>query len=63
MKRWKVRVQAIIDDTWEVEAETAKEAIEAAEGDWSFVEAHSWKTTVEEKEEHVAETSKKKGAP
>jgi hypothetical protein len=46
MKRWKVRAKAVIDDTWEVDAETEEEALEAAFDSWTFVEAHSWETTV-----------------
>ena len=54
MKRWKVRQTATIDDTIEVEAETAEEAEDAAVAAWSFVEAHGWKTeSVEEVDEDV----------
>jgi hypothetical protein len=51
MKRWIVRLEAIIDDTMEIEAETAEEAEEFANEDWMFTEAHSWKTTAEEEVE------------
>lgn len=54
MSRWRARTKAVIDDTWEVEADTEDEALEAAEREWSFIEAHSFETTVEpipEKEE------------
>jgi len=44
MKEWKVHLRAQIDDHIVVEAETEEEAREAAESDWSFVEAHSWET-------------------
>ena len=50
--KWKVRVQAIIDDEMEVEGDeigTEEQAIEAAHADWRFVEAHSWEAEVTER--------------
>lgn len=44
MPEWKVRLKAVIDDDMIVEAETAEEAKENAERDWSFVEASQWET-------------------
>jgi len=47
-KRWKVRMTAVIDDELEIEAETEQEAIEAADQDWTFIEASQWQSTAEE---------------
>ena len=42
MGTWIIRVEAIISDEMEVEADTEEEAIENAHADWSFVEASQW---------------------
>ena len=49
MSKWKVRLRAVIDDEVIVEAETKEEAIEAAEQDWTFVEAEQWETVSAER--------------
>jgi hypothetical protein len=46
MGTWIVRVEAVISDEMEVEADTEEEAIENAHDDWSFVEASQWTETV-----------------
>jgi len=51
MKRWIVRLEAVIDDKMEIEAETPEEAEEFAKEDWTFTEAHSWKATAVEEVE------------
>lgn len=48
MGRWKVRMKAVIEDELEVEADTEEEALENADEDWTFVEAHSWESEAEE---------------
>lgn len=47
MRKWKVRLKAQIDDELEIEAETEEEALENADHDWSFTEAHSWESEAE----------------
>lgn len=50
MSVWRVRMQAVIDDEFEVEADSEEEAVANAERDWTFTEASQWETDVEKVE-------------